>query len=134
MSSKPIASVSLDLDNEWSYLKTHGDAGWSSFPSYLDVVVPRVLEFLAQRNLRITFFVVGQDAAFERNVSALRSIAEAGHEIGNHSFNHEPWLHRYSDEAIEREIALAEEHIERDHPELVGTMTREDLLGMAEEG
>ena len=110
---KPLASVSLDLDNEWSYLKTHGDNTWSSFPSYLDVVVPRVLDFLSQRDVRITFFIVGQDALFERNAAALRSIADAGHEIGNHSFNHEPWLHRYSDDAIESEIALAEEHIER---------------------
>ncbi len=113
MPEKPIASVSLDLDNEWTYLKIHGDAAWSSFPSYLDVVVPRVLEFLAQRDLKITFFIVGQDAALDGNIPALRSIADAGHEIGNHSFNHEPWLHRYSDESIEREIALAEGHIER---------------------
>jgi peptidoglycan/xylan/chitin deacetylase (PgdA/CDA1 family) len=110
---KPLASVSLDLDNEWSYLKTHGDATWSSFPSYLDVVVPRVLDFLSKQDLRITFFIVGQDAALAGNVAALRSIADAGHEIGNHSFHHEPWLHRYSDEAIACEIALAEEHIKR---------------------
>ena len=35
------ASLSLDLDNQWSYMKTHGDAGWQSFPSYLDTAVPR---------------------------------------------------------------------------------------------
>jgi predicted small metal-binding protein len=29
-------------------------------------------------------------------------------------------------------IAAAEEHINRDHPELVGKITREDLLAMAE--
>jgi predicted small metal-binding protein len=29
-------------------------------------------------------------------------------------------------------VAAAEEHINRDHPELVGKLTREDLLGMAE--
>ena len=44
--AKSIASLSLDLDNKWSYLKTHGDRGWESFPSYLDVVVPRFLEVL----------------------------------------------------------------------------------------
>ena len=44
--TKPLASLSLDLDNKWSYLKTHGDPGWESFPSYLDVVVPRVLDLL----------------------------------------------------------------------------------------
>lgn len=105
---KPIASLSLDLDNQWSYMKTHGDAGWESFPSYLDIVVPRVLAFLKERNLKITFFIVGQDAALEKNHEALRSIAAAGHEIGNHSFNHEPWLHLYSKEDLMEEFDKTE--------------------------
>lgn len=109
---KPTASLSLDLDNQWSYLKTHGDAGWESFPSYLNLVVPRVLDFLRERTLTITFFIVGQDAALEKNAEALRSIAAAGHEIGNHSFHHEPWLHLYTEAQIEAEIAQAEAAIE----------------------
>jgi peptidoglycan/xylan/chitin deacetylase (PgdA/CDA1 family) len=109
---KPLASLSLDLDNKWSYMKTHGDAGWEGFPSYLDVVVPRVLEMLAERRLRITFFIVGQDAALEKNEQALRSIAEAGHEIGNHSFHHEPWLHLYSEEELAEELTRAEDALE----------------------
>ena len=48
-------------------MKTHGDIGWETFPSYLDIVVPRVLDFLKDRNLKITFFIVGQDAALEKN-------------------------------------------------------------------
>jgi hypothetical protein len=110
---KPIASLSLDLDNKWSYLKTHGDGGWEDFPSYLEILVPRVLGFLKARNLTITFFIVGQDAALEKNHDMLKAIAAAGHEIGNHSFKHEPWLHLYSAPKIATEIALAEEHIER---------------------
>ena len=118
-SNKPVASLSLDLDNLWSYMKTHGDAGWESFPSYLDAVVPRILAFLEERGLRITFFVVGQDAALEKNHRAIRSIAEAGHEIGNHSFSHEPWLHLYTEQQIESELARTEElieHITRQKP------------------
>jgi hypothetical protein len=110
---KPIASLSLDLDNKWSYLKTHGDAGWDAYPSYLDLVVPRILDFLKTRDLTITFFVVGQDAALEKNHDALRAIADAGHDIGNHSFRHEPWLHLYSQQELKEELARAEEHIER---------------------
>jgi len=113
MMQATAASVSLDLDNKWSYMKTHGDAGWETFPSYLDMVVPRVLEFLTRRELTITFFVVGQDAALECNRAALASISAAGHEIGNHSFHHEPWLQRYSPEQIDAEIVRAESCIER---------------------
>jgi len=110
--AKPIASLSLDLDNKWSYLKTHGDPGWESFPSFLDVVVPRFLEVLSDLGLRITVFVVGQDAALSRNRSALASIAAAGHEIGNHSFKHEPWLHLYSAQELEEELSAAEDALE----------------------
>jgi peptidoglycan-N-acetylglucosamine deacetylase len=109
--SLPLASLSLDLDNKWSYLKTHGDRGWEEYPSYLDVVVPRFLELLRGLKLRITVFVVGQDAALEKNRSALASIGAAGHEIGNHSFHHEPWLHLYSDEQLDAELSAAEEAI-----------------------
>jgi hypothetical protein len=109
---KPICSLSLDLDNQWSYMKTHGDPGWESFPSYLDLVVPRFLKMLDDFGWKITVFVVGQDAALEKNREALQMIADAGHEIGNHSFNHEPWLHLYSKQQIEDEIIRAEEAIE----------------------
>ncbi len=110
---KPNASLSLDLDNKWSYMKTHGDAGWESFPSYLDVVVPRALDFLRERNLEITFFIVGQDAALDKNLDALSQIPAAGHEIGNHSFNHEPWLHLYSKEQLTEEFEKTETAISR---------------------
>lgn len=103
-----IASISLDLDNLWAYLKAHGDAAWTLHPSYLDLVVPRILNFLEQRKLRITVFVVGQDAALSSNHQALRSIAEAGHEIANHSFHHEPWLHEYSAEQLLNEFEQSE--------------------------
>src|SRR6267143_6542421 len=109
---KPFVSLSLDLDNKWSYLKTHGDPAWQRLPSYLDVVVPRVLDILKARNLTITVFIVGQDAALDKNRGLLRAIAAAGHEIGNHSFHHEPWLHLYSEEQIESELAQTEESLE----------------------
>lgn len=110
--SKPIASLSLDLDNKWSYMKTHGDAGWETFPSYLDIVCPRVVDMLEQRDLKITFFVVGQDAALEKNHDALACLSAAGHEIGNHSFHHEPWLHLYTEDQVADELQHAQDCIE----------------------
>lgn len=107
-----VASLSLDLDNKWSYLKTHGSDAWRDFPSYLDVAVPRILAFLADQDLRITFFIVGQDAALEKNRAALASIVEAGHEVASHSFNHEPWLHLYDDDKLNAELEQAEQAIQ----------------------
>jgi hypothetical protein len=112
MASQPPATLSLDLDNQWAYLRVHGDAGWESFPSYLDQVVPRILNILAAYRVRITFFVVGQDAALPRNREALGKLGAAGHEIANHSFEHRPSLARQAPADIEDELARAEEAIE----------------------
>jgi protoporphyrinogen oxidase len=106
------ATLSIDLDNLWSYLKTRGDRSWESLPSFLDVVVPRILAILGQRDLMATWFVVGRDAALEQDRPLLAEVVDAGHEIGNHSFGHDPWLHRYTRERLERELALAEDAIE----------------------
>jgi hypothetical protein len=40
-------------------------------------------------------------------------IPAAGHEVGNHSFNHEPWLHLYSRGDLHRELAQTEEVLAR---------------------
>jgi peptidoglycan-N-acetylglucosamine deacetylase len=105
------ATISLDLDDKWSYMKVHGDEGWEKFPSYLDIVLPITLDILDKLDIKITFFIVGQDAAIEKNHKVLQSIVERGHEVANHSFHHESWLKTYSKEKITNEIAIAEEAI-----------------------
>ncbi len=102
--SKPTASLSLDLDNKWSYMKNNGAEGWEEYPSYLDIFVPYILKLLEELDLKLTFFIVGQDAAFEHNHKYIRMITDAGHEIGNHSFKHETFLHLYTREELEDEI------------------------------
>lgn len=139
--SKLTASLSLDLDNKWSYMKTHGDAGWEAFPSYLDLVIPRFLDVLDELNLKITVFVVGQDAALEKNHASLRQIHARGHEVGNHSFRHEPWLHLYSPEELKEEFERTEEALAQICPEkLIGfrgpgfSLSRQTLCTLAERG
>lgn len=106
------ATVSLDLDDLWTYLKTRGDERWVTYPSYLSTFVPRVLDMLDLLGLRITVFVVGQDAADPDKALWLRAIALRGHEIASHSFAHDCWLHQYSAADLDRELARAEEAIE----------------------
>jgi len=101
----PAAPLSLDLDNLWSYLKTHGDPDWESVDSYLPLLVPRILEFLDERSLKITFFVVGRDV--EREPDLIRMISEAGHEIANHSYLHHPWLQLLESADLESELMKA---------------------------
>lgn len=106
-----VASLSVDLDNEWSYLKTYGDPAWKGFPSFLERVVPQVLDFADRHQTRLTLFVVGQDAELEKNRDVLHSLGSSRHEIGNHSFHHEPWLHHKTDAELKEEIRRAESAI-----------------------
>ncbi len=109
--AKSVASLSLDLDNEWAYLKTHGDHRWEQFPSYFETAVPRFLDFMEKRKQKLTVFVVGQDAALPKNRQPLSWISQQEHEIGNHSFNHEPWLHLYTPDELEQGFEKTERAI-----------------------
>ncbi len=60
---------------------------WDHLPRRSATVVPRVLDFLAEREVRGTFFILGWLA--EREPSMVRTIAEAGHEVASHGFEHE---------------------------------------------
>lgn len=109
--AKARASISIDLDNMWSYLKTANTPGWESYPGYLNLVVPRILDCLKRHDIRATFFIVGRDAADPANTAALKSIAQAGHEIASHSHEHEPWMPTFTDTELVVEFQRAEEAI-----------------------
>lgn len=47
----------------------------------------RVLDLLAEAEVRATFFVVGQVA--EKYPQLIREVAESGHEVGSHTYAHE---------------------------------------------
>ena len=111
MSKKSLMSLSLDLDNKWSYLRTYGNPEWERFPSYLNLVCPRIVKFFKERDIKITFYIVGKDATIEENRAPIKSLSDAGHEIGNHSFFHEPWLHLYTEEEFNEDLRQSEEAI-----------------------
>jgi peptidoglycan/xylan/chitin deacetylase (PgdA/CDA1 family) len=63
---------------------------------------PRLLDMLRARNIKATFFVIGQSAALYPQV-VRRTVAE-GHEIGNHSNTHR-LLSKLSDSDINLELS-----------------------------
>ncbi len=105
---KPLASISLDADNLWSYMKTHGDPAWESRPGYLTALGPRLIDAYGRHGVTASVFVVGHDAATEDGAKFVAELSAAGHEIANHSYEHEPWLHLYSRNQLEDELARTE--------------------------
>jgi hypothetical protein len=108
---RPLASLSIDLDDLWSYQMIHGETTWSRGDSYLARLVPHLLDLLGLTGVRLTCFVVGRDAARPRHREVLGALAAAGCELGNHSHSHRPWLHRMTRSEIVDEVAGAEEAI-----------------------
>jgi peptidoglycan/xylan/chitin deacetylase (PgdA/CDA1 family) len=72
-------------------------------------VTPRVLDVLARRGLRASFFVLGSKLEAPEGRRLVARAVEEGHRVGNHSYNHEtPLGEDRGDGAVEREIAATE--------------------------
>jgi peptidoglycan-N-acetylglucosamine deacetylase len=69
---------------------------------------PRLLEMLKQRNIKATFFLIGQNAA--ANPDLVRRILADGNEVGNHSWTH-PQLSKLSDDRVTAEITKTQDAI-----------------------
>ena len=102
---KPLASLSLDLDNQWSYMKTHGDPGWeatrrTSTRGAARLAIPR-----GARICKITLFVVGRMRPWPENAPRAgdRSPTPATRSATTR-YHHEPWLHLYTEAEIERRV------------------------------
>ena len=49
-------------------------------------VTPRVLEILDRYHVKATFFMVGEN--IDKHPDVFRRVVEAGHSVGNHTYNH----------------------------------------------
>ena len=61
---------------------------WDGYPSRVERNTLRLLEMLAGRQVRATFFVLGWVA--ERSPGLIKAIGKAGHRIGCHGYSHRP--------------------------------------------
>ena len=68
---------------------------------------PDILDILKEKGVKATFFVLGQAA--QSNPSLLKRLVKEGHEIGNHSFNHDYQQRRLVEEMnqTDREVFAA---------------------------
>lgn len=70
---------------------------------------PAILDALAERRVKATFFVLGRHA--ERWPALVRRAAAEGHTIGNHGYFHRK-LHLKSPSYVERDLSLGAQAIE----------------------
>ena len=89
---RAAACFTFDVDAESPILFEHPEAaGWLDVMSHQAygprTGVPRILRLLDRQGVQATFFVPGYTA--ERWPDVIRSIRDAGHEIGHHGYLHE---------------------------------------------
>ena len=69
---------------------------------------PRLLDLLAEKKIKATFFILGENAA--RQPEIVKRIAADGHEIANHTWTHLNFA-KSADDAIRSEMQRAEKKL-----------------------
>jgi peptidoglycan/xylan/chitin deacetylase (PgdA/CDA1 family)/SAM-dependent methyltransferase len=93
-------------------ITTHGDRKRRQVALSFDdgpdpAVTPAVLDLLDRHGVKAAFFLVGRKA--EAHPELVREILARGHDIGNHSFSHDPFVMLKGRERLEEEVARAQE-------------------------
>lgn len=75
------------------------------------LTTPFLLNILARRGVKATFFVIGRKA--EKYPDLMENILRAGHCIGNHTYRHDVFVMAKSGKTLAQEIDLAQEVFQR---------------------
>ena len=79
-------------------------------PEPVESALDLMLEEIARRSVRAAFFNIGQEV--QSNPAATKKIKDAGHILGNHSWNHlEPRTRDYTDEQIKKQFKDAHDAV-----------------------
>lgn len=76
----------------------------------MDYATRWLLDQLAARSVPATFFIVGQIA--QSNPSLVRAIAEAGHEVASHSWDHRR-VHHFTPETFREDVHRSKDALEQ---------------------
>jgi hypothetical protein len=106
-----LASVSVDLDGLENYHDIHGLPARARGTEIYERAVPRFCALFGELGIRATFFAIGRDLEIPENAAALRRARDAGHEVGNHTYNHRYDFVRLGEAELEAEVRQGEEAI-----------------------
>lgn len=101
-----LCAVSVDLDEIPNYFAIHGLAkptGASAHAVY-DVALDRLGAFSRRMHAPLTLFTIGADLDRAEAAGRLRDLAQAGHEIANHTLDHRYDLTRLPRDEMKRQV------------------------------
>ena len=81
-----LKAVTIDFEDWYQGIEQPFDS-WARFEERIQKSADRLLSILDETKTRATFFVLGWIA--EKHPSLVREIAEAGHEVASHGYDHE---------------------------------------------
>ncbi len=89
MNAPVLNAMSFDIE-DWFHMveieAVRDPATWDDFPTLVERYTDQIAAHLARHETRATFFMLGWVA--ERYPDLVRRLADAGHEIGTHSYWH----------------------------------------------
>jgi hypothetical protein len=99
-------AISIDLDGIACYYRIHGlgEPPPELAHVILERALPRAAALFASHGIHVTWFVIGRDLEHAPNAERLKQLAQAGDELGNHSYSHHYDLARLPAGEIDREI------------------------------
>jgi polysaccharide deacetylase family protein (PEP-CTERM system associated) len=104
---KIINALTFDIEDWFHLIEIEGlddRSTWSQRETIVEDRTDFILEILSSRNVKATFFILGWIA--ERYPSLIRRIADQGHELGTHSYWHQP-VYTMTPEEFKRDIQLS---------------------------
>lgn len=79
------------------------------YANRMERTTERILDLLAQHNIKATFYLVGEIA--RSHPQLIREIASEGHEIGSHGWVHRR-VHTFTPETFRKDVALSKAALE----------------------
>ncbi|MBI5952681.1 MAG: polysaccharide deacetylase family protein [Chloroflexi bacterium] len=108
--SKLLAAITSDIDSLESIYKGQGcrrEGGYTRVEMRMGL--ENFHKFLEPYQVLATLFMVGNDMKYPVNQPSMKAMADAGHEIANHSMTHAQGFRLLSEQEKEAELAGMEE-------------------------
>lgn len=110
--ARPVNGLSVDVE-EWfqvgAFERVIGRADWDGLSTRVERNCDAILQMFGDAGVHATFFTLGWVA--QRHPAMMRRIAEAGHEIASHGWDHER-VFRFDAKSFARDLEISRKAIE----------------------